>query len=73
MSVEPYNRTRKHKNRKQPTLLVVVLHCDDLSPCGSGIAQNGRGIQGLDGERVNHTNVLPYRNSLGNCYYRDVH
>ncbi len=50
------------QKRKQPTLLVVVLHSDDLSPCGSGTCQNSTGIQGLDGERVNHTDVLPYCN-----------
>ena len=47
-------------NRKLPTLLVVVLHSDDLSPRGFGTGQNGLGIQGLDGERVDDTDVLPY-------------
>lgn len=47
-------------NRKLPTLLVVVLHSDDLSPRGSSTGQNGLGIQGLDSERVNDTDVLPY-------------
>lgn len=37
----------------------MVLHSDDLSSSGSSTGQNSGGIQGLDGERVNHTNVLP--------------
>lgn len=47
----------------QPTLLVVVLHSDDLSPCCSGTGQNSSSIQGLDGEWVNHTDVLSYKNA----------
>lgn len=46
------------KTKKQPTLLVVVLHSDDVSSGGSCTGQDGRGIQGLDGERVNHSDVL---------------
>lgn len=61
------------KTEKQPTLLVVILHSDDLTTCGSGTGQDGRGIQGLDGERVNHTDVVAYGNSLENITLGNVH
>lgn len=53
----------QHERRtqtEQPTLFVVVFHSDDLSSSGSSAGQNSGGIQGLDGERVNYTDVLPY-------------
>ena len=53
---EPYNRTLKHN--RQHTLFVMVFHSDDVPPCGSGTGQNGGGIQGLDGEWVDHSDVL---------------
>lgn len=48
--------------KKQPTFLVVVLHSDDLSSCGSRTGHNGGGIQRLNGERVDDANVLPCGN-----------
>lgn len=56
----------------QPTLLVVILHSDDLSSCGFGIGQNGSGVQGFDGEWVNHTDVLPYSKKLQNQDFKDT-
>lgn len=51
------------RNRKahRPTLLVVILHSDDLSAGGSGAGQNSSCIQGFDGEGVNHTDAFSYR------------
>ena len=44
-------------SHKTPTLLVVVLDGDDPSSGGSGAGHDGGGVQGLDGERVDHTDV----------------
>lgn len=48
----------KWEQGNKPTLLVMVLHCDDLPPCGSGTGQNGGGVQGLDGKWVDYANVF---------------
>lgn len=39
------------------TFIVVVLHCDDSSSGGPGVIDDGLGVQGFDGERVDHTDV----------------
>lgn len=39
------------------TFIVVVLHCDDASSGGPGVVDDGLGVKGFDGERVDHTNV----------------
>lgn len=42
-----------------PTLIVVVLYCDYAAPGGLGVLDDGLGVQRLDGERINHSNVDP--------------
>lgn len=39
------------------TFIVVVFHCDDASSGGPGVVDDRFGVQGFDGEQVNHTNV----------------
>lgn len=39
------------------TFIVVVLHSDDATSGGLGVVNDGLGVQGFDGERVNHTDV----------------
>lgn len=39
------------------TFIVVVLHCDNASSGGSGVVDDGLGVQGFDGEWIDHTNV----------------
>lgn len=39
------------------TFIVVVLHCDDASSGRPGVVNDGLGVQGFDGERVDHTDV----------------
>lgn len=39
------------------TFIVVVLHCDDASSGGPAIVDDGLGVQGFEGERVDHADV----------------
>ena len=43
----------------------MVLHGDDASACGPGGRQDGGSVQGLDGEWVYHSDVLPWRRTVG--------
>lgn len=47
------------KLKHPPTFLVVVLHSDDLTTCGSGTGHNSAGVQGFNGKWVDDANVLP--------------
>ena len=44
---------------RRGTFVVVVLHGDDAASRGLGVVDDGLGVQGLDGERVDHTDVDP--------------
>lgn len=57
------------KWRKPLTLFVVIFYRDDLSSCGSGMAQNGGSIQRLDGEWINYTNVLSCKRKMFSDLY----
>lgn len=35
----------------------MILHCDDTTSGGPGVVNDGLGVQGFDGEWVNHTDV----------------
>lgn len=35
----------------------MVLHCDDATSGGPGVVSDGLGVQGFDGEWVNHADV----------------
>lgn len=39
------------------TFIVVVLHCDYTTSGCPGVVNDGFGVQGFDGERVDHTDV----------------
>lgn len=39
------------------TFVVVVLHRDDAASGGLGVVNDGLGVQGFDGERVDHADV----------------
>lgn len=64
------------------TFIVVVLHCYYTSSGCSSVVYDGFGVQGFDGEWINHTDVdsLWGRRELGEyvpnpteCYYEKAY
>lgn len=50
----------------------MVLHCDDATSGGPGVVSDGLGVQGFDGEWVNHADVNSFYGDGGGGKVEDA-